>query len=152
MSAGRLAARLGKCVSSHVGLKYSMPVLLGGESAKKGSLTRDASQFSSTVPLDAHSPPWSKAASEWWRRYHSSSRQFAGPVSKPTVAVSGARTVRLAMPPRLTTMRVLAGSLNKCSCRSGASGAPSPPAARSARSEEHTSELQSRGHLVDRLL
>src|SRR5690625_2784320 len=119
MSAGRLAARLGKCVSSHVGLKYSMPVLLGGESAKKGSLTRDASQFSSTVPLDAHSPPWSKAASEWWRRYHSSSRQFAGPVSKPTVAVSGPRKDRVATPPRFATRRAFAGSVEQFPLASG---------------------------------
>src|SRR5437870_9830236 len=42
--------------------------------------------------------------------------------------------------------------LPRGACRATAPARPSPGRARHARSEEHTSELQSRGHLVCRLL
>src|SRR5215510_14115932 len=50
---------------------------------------------------------------------------------------------------KTTTARILARALN---CAKGEGPTPEPCGECSSRSEEHTSELQSRGHLVCRIL
>src|SRR5437660_9976028 len=71
---------------------------------------------------------------------------FCSPATPPTDIYTLSLHDALPISP---TMAVSRSHLHSCAARTACSR--EPPAAR-ARSEEHTSELQSRGHLVCRLL
>ena len=102
----------------------------------------------STRPLAAHAPPSSRAVPRW-RSAHASSRQFAGPVSKPSTSRPGASIVMFAMPPRLSTTRVAIGAANSAACSAGSSGAPWPPAATSARRKSAIVVMRVRSAITD---
>ena len=72
------------------------------------------------------------------RSHHASISAFAGPVSKPRTSPCAGSSVKLAMPPRLSTARSSFASCSSAAWKAGTSGAPWPPAATSRRRKSAT--------------
>ena len=70
--------------------------------------------------------------------HHKSSKVFPGPVSKPCICPDFGRKVIFAMPPMLTITRFSSSEPKQNLWKAGASGAPCPPRAMSARLKSET--------------